>query len=514
MDAVHCVTRRPDEDATTLSALLVRNASVYGEHLAFVDVGVAVTHSQLAHEADRLAAGLHRAGLRSGDRIAILAYNGLPFVQIIFAASRIGVIVSAINWRLTSSEIEMVLANDSPAMVFVSATLAPLLNDSIRERYKVPAVVIDGELEAFTSLESLKGLAADVPDVIVKADDPIFFIHTAWTDGRPKAAVLTHRNLLTSALQLRDIWALKRTDVHLCALPLFHITALSLMLATACAAGCSVLQARFTASEAIGAIETHGVTLMGEFSPMLAGLLQEPDANGRLITLRHVCGLDAPEVIGHFHTTCPQAKFWAVYGQSEAGGFVTMAPYAAADGSAGYPLPQCAVRVVDASGLPLPPGQEGEIVVSGPTVFDGYWGRSDVSSTTLRDGWLHTGDLGKLDTHGRLVFSGRLPSKELIKSGGENVYPDEVEKVLLSHPAVIDVAVIGVADKRWGESVRAVCVSNSEIEPQELIDYVGNQIAGYKRPRSVVFVDSLPRNPDGSHDRNAIKVTYGDQYLK
>lgn len=501
--------RRHDEFEMTLGALLARNASIYGEDLAFVDAGVGVTHFQLAQEADRLAAGFHLAGLRSGDRIAVLSHNGLPFVQILFAAARIGVIVSAINWRLSPNEIEKVIANDLPAMVLSSAALEQNLNVAMIEQLKVRVVVIDYELEAFTHLESLRGLAVNVPEVVINPDDPVVFIHTAWTDGRPKAAILTHRNLLSSALQLRAIWELSSQDVHLCALPLFHITALSLMLATASAGGCSVLEARFNAAEAIGTIKEHGVTLMGEFSPMLSGLLQEPDADARLITLRHVCGLDMPEVIEKFHNTCPKATFWAVYGQSEAGGIVTMAPYALADESVGYPLPQCIVRIVSATGLMLPFEEEGEIVVAGPTIFAGYWGRPDVSSITLRNGWLHTGDMGKLDKDGRLIFLGRLPSKELIKSGGENVYPEEVEAILLSHPEVVDVAVIGVPDKRWGESVRAVCVTKNLIDSQELIDFVGGQIAGYKRPRSVFFVKSLPRNADGSHDRKEIKSMFG-----
>ena len=172
-------------------------------------------------------------------------------------------------------------------------------------------------------------------------------------------------------------------------------------------------------------------------------------------------------------------------------------------------MTHCQINIVDATGFQVPAGETGEIVVTGPTVFVGYWGRPEVSATTLRDGWLHTGDIGKFDTHGRLIFVGRLPNKELIKSGGENVYPEEVEQILRTHSAIVDVAVIGVPDKRWGESVRAVCVTSSNVEPQELIDFVGERIANFKRPSSVILVDSLPSKSDGTHDRDFIKATFG-----
>ena len=267
--------------------------------------------------------------------------------------------------------------------------------------------------------------------------------------------------------------------------------------------------AGFNPAETLNAIEMHAATLMGEFSPMLSELLKQPDSKIRMSSLRHLCGLDMPDVIKSFHASCPQATFWAVYGQSEAGGIISMMPHALADGSTGYPLTHCQINIVDATGSKVPAGEAGEIVVSGPTVFVGYWGRPEVSATTHRDGWLHTGDIGKFDNHGRLIFVGRLPNKELIKSGGENVYPEEVELILRTHAAIVDVAVIGVPDKRWGESVRAVCVTRSNVETQELIDFVGERIANFKRPSSVIFVDSLPTKSDGTHDRDFIKATFG-----
>ncbi|PUE44413.1 AMP-binding protein [Limnohabitans sp. 2KL-51] len=508
--ATHFPVQDPlGECCPTLGELLNLNARLYGEQSAFTDGEVTVTHAQLERKSAGLAVGLHRAGLRSGDRISLLAQNGLPFVEIFYAAARIGVIVSAINWRLSPAEIAKVVGNDLPALLFTSKELSPLLSDVECHDFVSRPIVIDGSLEGFLCLDDFRGDPGDIQHESVAPDDPVCFIHTAWTDGRPKAAVLTHRNLLCGAEQLGQIWTLNSSDVHICALPLFHITALSLMLATARVGGCSILKARFNPAEALNAIELYGATLLGEFSPMLSELLKLQNSSKKMTSLRHVCGLDTPDVIKWFHTSCPRATFWAVYGQSEAGGIVSMMSHALADGSTGYPLPLSKIRIVDEAAFTVPAGEIGEIVISGPTVFVGYWGRPDVSAATLRGGWLHTGDVGKFDPYGRLVYVGRLPNKELIKSGGENVYPEEVEQVLRTHPAIVDVAVFGVADKRWGESVRAVCVIRSMVDSQGLIEFVGERIASYKRPRSVIFADSLPSKADGTHDRDAIKAAFG-----
>lgn len=493
----------------TIGELLAVNAQRHAALPAFIEGSNVVTHAEHEQTCASLAAGLHHAGLHAGDRIALLAHNSLAFVQLFGAASRLGIAVSAINWRLSAAEVAQVIASDQPSIVFAGSALAPLLHEVLSHSKPRPRIVaVDAPLEGYEKLRDFMRDAATVPHVIVSPDAPAVFIHTAWTDGHPKAAMLTHRNLLVGAAQLRDMWQLGADDVHLCVLPLFHITALTLALACTYAGGCSVLHARFDPVEAIHAIERYGATVLGEFAPMLDMLLQQPDAAARLASLRHLCGLDSPEVISRFESLCPRGAYWVVYGQSEAGGLVTMAPFGSAAGSVGRALPQCTVRIVDEQDQPLPASSTGEIVVRGSTVFAGYWGRPADTAKTLRKGWLHTGDAGKLDVQGQLFYVGRMAAKELIKSGGENVYPAEVEKVLREHPAVADVAVIGVPDARWGESVRAVCVARMPVDAQVLIDHVGARIAAHKRPRSVVFTDQLPSKADGSHDREKIKAIF------
>lgn len=500
-----------DSYPATLPELIALRASHAPDHAAFIDGERVLTHAQYHWRCRALAAGLHRTGIQPGERIGLLAHNGLAFVELLGAAAQLGVAVSCLNWRLSAREVAQVVANDDLSIIFVSAALAPLLRDSVassRQRLRIAS--LDERLNDFEHVSDFAANPELVPAVDVTVHTAAVLIHTAWTDGYPKAAVLTHGNLLAGARQLSSTWQLDSNDVHYCALPLFHITALTLALATLHAGGSSVLQARFNPEEALQVIEHHRVTLFGEFAPMLQNLIQQPQATSRLSHVRHVCGLDTPENIHEFESLCPRATFWSVYGQSEAGGVVTMAPFRDAVGSVGRALPHVEVGIVDDDGRSLPSGHLGEIVLRGPSVFSGYWNRPADTALALRDGWLHTGDAGRLDDQGLLFFAGRRPAKELIKTGGENVYPTEVEKTLREHPAVADAAIIGVPDPKWGESVLAICVLADDVTEQALIAFVGERIAHYKRPRAIVFTDALPCKTDGTHDREKIKRLFGN----
>lgn len=491
--------------------LLVRNARLHGERAAFLHASHTVTHRQHLARTVQLAAGLRDLGVVQGDRVAILARNRIEFLELLGAAARLGAIVSAINWRLSAAEVALVLEGDAPKLVLADDEFWPLLDDALAQPDAPDPIRLDSPREGFRHLSDLY-LDTGCEPAAVTADDPLLLIHTAWSDQRPKAATLTHRNLLANALQLQHAWVLTAQDVHLCCLPLFHSTAVSLTLATQMAGGSSVLMPAYQAGEALALIGLHRVSLFAEFAPMLGGLLDAAaPAPAILASVRHVCGLDAPETIQRFEASCAGATFWTAYGQTEASGLVTLAPWRDMPGSAGLPLPLSAVDIVDEQGQPLPAGEVGEITLRGPCVFAGYWRRPTDNANVFRSGRLHTGDSGHLDEQGVLWYRGRLATKELIKTGGENVYPEEVEAVLRLHPHVVDVAVIGVADAHWGESVRAICVTSDGTAPseQQVIDFVGERIARYKRPRAVVFAAALPKKADGTNDRERIKQLYG-----
>ena len=355
------------------------------------------------------------------------------------------------------------------------------------------------------------GDAAGAPHA--EAGDGFVIIHTAAVGGLPRGALLSHSGLLAAGMQLINRWRLGPDDVGLGMLPLFHVSGLGQFLAMLQAGGRTLVSARFDPRAAARQIAEHRVTVFSEFAPMLGAILDAAaDEGADLSSLRAISGLDTPDTIARFHAACPQADFWSGYGQSEVSGMATLARFRDRPGAAGRAALLTEVAVVDESDLPLPTGSSGEIVVRGPTVFLGYWNLDEDTREAFRGGWHHTGDLGRFDEDGYLWFEGRSPAKELIKPGGENVYPAEVERALREHPAIAEAVVFGVADAEWGEAVRAVCVCRPGAEApdeRELIEFVGARIARFKKPKRVIFVDALPRADAGTPDRIAIRKAHG-----
>jgi acyl-CoA synthetase (AMP-forming)/AMP-acid ligase II len=295
-------------------------------------------------------------------------------------------------------------------------------------------------------------------------------------------------------------------------LPLFHVVAISLVLATQQAGATTLLLSRFEPASVVKHIHNHGGSLIGTFPPMLENLLDAATVERTALDdLRVVTGIDSSETIARLRARCPQAIFWCCYGQTETSGSISLAPFYERPGSAGRPLALNAVAVVDELDLPLPTGATGEIVVRGPMVFKGYWRREADNDLTFRNGWHHTGDMGRVDGDGYLWYSGRSPNKTLIKPGGENVYPAEVERAILEHPALAQAVVIGVPDDQWGEAIKAVCVlkAGETLSAEALIEFVGERIARYKKPKHVVFVSALPLGSAGNIDRAAVMNVHG-----
>ncbi|HOA93294.1 MAG TPA: AMP-binding protein [Quisquiliibacterium sp.] len=496
----------------TLQTVVARNAHLHGARTAFVFEGQRITHAQYHARAERLAAGLHRAGLAHGDRLCVLAQNRLEFLDAYAAAARLGAIVVPVNWRLTADEVTHVVRDTAPKLLLADpqyqATMAALAPQcpSITGCYG-----FDTAGDGFLPYEALLQGDGTAPAVDVTSDDGFVIVHTAAVGGNPRGALLSHGGLLTANLQLIQQWRLGPDDANLGMLPLFHVSGLGLFLAVLQAGGTTVLSPRFDPAAAARQVAEHRITVFSEFAPMLGSILdQAGDAD--LSSLRAVSGLDTPETIARFHAACPGAAFWSGYGQTEVSGMATLAPFAERPGAAGRPALLTEVAIVDDLDNPVPIGQTGEIVVRGPTVFKGYWNLDEDNRQTFRGGWHHTGDMGRLDADGYLWYAGRSPAKELIKPGGENVYPAEVERVVLEHPAVSEVVVIGVPDAQWGEAVKAVCVRRAGVaqpEAGELIDFVGARIARFKKPKHVVFVDALPRTSAGVIDRARVREEHG-----
>lgn len=496
----------------TLSDVIDRNRCQYRDRLAFAAGDARVTHSEYATKVVRLAAGFLQLGLEVGDRVAVLARNCLEYVEIFGAASRLGLIVVPINWRLSADEVEYVIGDTTPKVVVVGADYVPAFEEmptrlgSVGQYFTLGAAC--GGFESFYDLYH-PGATASAVDI--SASSPLVILQTAAVGGRPRGAVLSHRGLLTASLHQGVAWGMSAHDVNLGVLPLFHVTGISLLLATLQFGGATIILPEFDPRKVADAIAMERVTVCATFPPMLAALLDSiGEECTQLSSLRNVIGIDSSETIARFESLCRTARFWVAYGQSEVSGAVTMAPYRERPGSVGRPGTFANVAVVDDLDRPVPTGQTGELVVRGPMVFNGYWGRESESSFTFRNEWHHTGDLGRLDDDGYLWYAGPSPTKELIKSGGENVYPAEIERVLLEHPSVAEVAVFGIPDSKWGEAIVAACVlrGGSRVTSDALIDFTTTRIARYKRPKQVVFVPALPRNSMGMLDRSRLKEDF------
>lgn len=494
----------------TLHDQIERNACLHGDGAAFVADGRSVSHAQYAARSAQLAAGLAGLGVAVGDRVAILAPNCLSYLDLFGAAARLGAIVVPVNWRLSAEEVAYVL-QDSAAKVLIAA---PEMHDLVPEAARRGMLAYSTGPAATGHWKALAQLYLEAQEPPARIDDDagLVIIHTAAVGGRPRGALLSHRNLMVAAMTSSQAWSLTSADVQLGILPLFHVAGIGITLALLQAGGCTVVLPRFDAKALVGLIDEQGGSVMGSFPPMLGSLLDAAaQAGSALSSLRVVTGIDTPETLDRFSAACPHADFWVAYGQTETAGPISLARHSERPGSAGRPVAQHVLALVDEQDRPVGAGFVGEIVVRGPMVFSGYWRLDEDNAFTFRDGWHHTGDMGRRDGDGYLWYAGRSPTKELIKPGGENVYPAEVERALLEHPAVAEAIVFGVPDAQWGEAIKAVCVLKpaQSLAAEALIEFVGGRIARYKKPKHVVFVGSLPKTPAGAIDRTAVKAAHG-----
>ncbi len=500
----------------TIYDVINRNARCFTNRPAWLEVsdGRELTFGQIKDMVDHLAKGLQDAGVKKGDRIGILGKNGPEYFLLYGAASALGLIALPINWRLSGDEVASNLTDGAPRLVFADPEYQELINGlkgklgSVEKYYN-----LSGKEGAFSDFGQLLDNNADFEPEEVATNDGAVIIHTAAVEGKPRGALLCHGNILSASTQYSHIFKVTKEDIHLSLLPLFHVGGLFMAITAFHAGALNIDVDRFDAEQAVDLIQDKRITMLCDFAPILASILDSQEKSKKDITsLRMVVGLDTPETIERYQNLTG-GEFFILYAQTEVSCFISLAPYNDKPGSAGIPLPLADVRLVDGYDKEVETGQVGEILVRGPMVFKGYWNLPKDNEYTFRGGWHHTGDQGRFDEEGYLWYAGRKAEKELIKPGGENVYPAEVEKVILEHPAVEKTVVFGVPDPKWKEGIKAVCQlkEGQSLEPQELIDFVGERIARFKKPQYVEFVKDLPLLEDDSPDRAKVKELYGEQ---
>jgi len=498
----------------TFYDLINRNAVSFGDRPAWfeVDDQRLVTFAECKRQVDQLACGLQKTGIKKGDRLGVFGKNCLEYFLLYGAAAATGAIVLPINWRLSAEEAVFNLNDGQPELLFVDPEFQEMIATSQKKLSSVKKYFNlkppGGKFADFGALLENDGKFAPAD---VSTDDGAVIIHTAAVAGRPRGALLRQGNIISANIHINLLMNLSAADVHLNILPLFHVGGLFMATGSFHGGALNVNMSKFDAARAVDLIEEKKVSVMFDFSPILGSVLEAAEKSGRDISsLQHVLGLESTEVIEKYQDTVG-GTFYCMYGQTETSAIATMGRYSDKPGSAGRTIQLADVRLVDEDDHPVPVGAVGEIAVKGPMVFNEYINLPQDTAHALRGGWHHTGDLGRFDPDGYLWYEGRKAEKELIKPGGENVYPAEVEKVILEHPGVEKTVVFGVPDPKWKEGIKAVCQlkPDEHLESQELMKFVGARIASFKKPRYVEFVSEIPLLEDGSPDRARVKELYG-----
>jgi acyl-CoA synthetase (AMP-forming)/AMP-acid ligase II len=462
--------------------------------------------SQVAH-------ALVRAGVGPGDRVAVLTKNRPEFFELLFGAARAGAVLVALNWRLAPPEIAAIVDDAEPSVVLAGADQRGLLPVDLAVRLGDAAVDLDTRYEAW-----IDGLPTSAPDVPAAPDDVVLQLYSSGTTGVPKGARLTHANLAFTPRMGRESYRMGPDTVNMLASPLFHIGGTGYALTALGQGGHTVLMAEVDPAAMVRAIERHGVT-HAFFVPAVVKLLLDGAGAADLSSLQVIAYGGAPmtEALLLRAMGTLGCAFMGVYGMTETAGSVTAlapedhdagGPRAGLLRSVGRALPWHEVVVTDPiTGEPSAAGEVGEIWVRSGQNTPGYWHRPQETAATLTpDGWLRTGDAAYADAEGYLFLHDRI--KDMIISGGENIYPAEVENALASHPAVADVAVIGVPSERWGETVKAIVVAGAPVTAEDLIAHARTRLAGYKCPTSVDFVAELPRNASGKILKRVLRESH------
>jgi long-chain acyl-CoA synthetase len=484
--------------------------------------GRTTSYRALDERANLVADALVRGGLRPGQRVCVLDKGHDLYFETIFGIGKAGGVFTPVNWRLAPPEVAFVVDDAEAPFLFVGPDFAATVAQIEGDLNTVETIVAWGGAESGRGWTSYDDFLAGARAIDPRRDDDeeaaAWQLYTSGTTGHPKGAELTHANLCagTAAGQLA-FGGVRAGDNGLVCMPLYHIGGSGYALSLLYSGARLVILREPDPGRILELIEEQKIHHAFMVPALLNFLVQHPGAATTSFDSLRTLVYGASPIPEELLARCIEVfgcDFVQAYGLTETtGAAVTLAPRDHVVGSprlraCGQAVFGCDLRVVRASGEECAANEVGEILIRGPLVMKGYWKRAEANAQCIRDGWFHSGDAGYLDEHGFLYIHDRV--KDMIVSGAENVYPAEVESVLYAHPGVADVAVIGVPDEKWGEAVKAVVVraAGSDVGESELIEFCRDRIAGYKRPRSVDFVDALPRNPTGKILKRELRARY------
>ena len=500
--------------AFTMANLVRGFASSTPDRPAATMAGRTVTFAELDARSSQVANALLAEGVGAGDRVAVLDKNSVEYYEMIFGAAKAGAVLVGVNFRLARAEVDVILADCGATVVLVGEEFLPLVPSAAGHR----VIVFGPDYEAWLGAQSTEdpGLGTDPEAVVLQ-------LYSSGTTGLPKGAMLSSANLSFTPIMGAEFYDATSASVNLLTSPLFHIGGTGYGLTTMGQGGHTVIMRDFDAVEMLALIERYRVTnafLVPTTIKMLLDALDEHPTDLSSLHLIAYGGAPMSEALLLRAITGLQCSFLAVYGMTETAGSVLCLPAADHDpggprasllGSIGKPMPWHEVEVHDPlTGTQCPAGVDGEIWVRSGQNMVGYWRQPELTAATMSaDGWLRTGDAAMCDEDGYIFMRDRL--KDMIISGGENIYPVEVEMVLAQHPGVAEVVVIGFPHERWGEAVMALVVPKPDagLSQDELIEFCRLGLARYKCPRSVEFVEALPKNASGKVLKRVLREQYG-----
>jgi len=499
----------------TFAEVIYRNSFYYPNSEAFVCGSRRVSFSEFNERVNRLVHGLRKLGCREGDVIGILSWNCLEYMEVWGAAMKGGFILAHYSPRLSESELSELMVHSGAGVLFCGGVFADLAQRFCRDIEGLHHYcVFDAGPGSHSFDDLLRENSAEEVEVALAPDDPLTIIYTSGTTGVPKGAVYNHRQKLDNSMVKALELGAQACDRNLMVLPMFHIGGDSHIWPFFIVGGCNVIQAKpsFEPALMLQTIQDEKITDVQIVATQLIALLRYPDIDRYdLGSLKRIWYAASPMPVEVLRRGLKKFGpiFMQGYGQTESGPNTTrmskeahvqsMEPSEGCNvlASCGQPCFGVQARVVDESGRDLPPGEVGEIIVRTNLIMSGYWRRPEETGSAIRDEWLHTGDMGYYDRNAYIYIVDR--KKDMIITGGENVYSKEVEDVLYEHPAVYEAAVIGVADSYWVERVHALIVLNPgvDVTEEEIMSFCRQRMAKYKAPKSIDFVEELPKSPQG-----------------
>lgn len=492
---------------TTMIGPLRRAMEVGSDRSAVRCGDTELTYRQMWERAGRLVGALHELGVDAGDRVAVVGPNCHRYLELYQAIPGAGMVLVPLNQRHTSAELGYALEDSGAKVLFAARGL------------DTPRGVVEHSFDLGEGYEELIAGAAPAPFAdALTADTLAGLFYTGGTTGAAKGVMLTHRNLVANALHFQAAWTFGPDTCWLIAAPLFHAAGSIAVLATVWHGGRHVAMAAFDPGTALDLIESERVTATLLVPTMLAAICDEqlvrPRDVSSLKLLSHGGAPVATETLRRARSAFPAAELMHLYGTTETAPIATTLPHeervldAPQARSCGQPAVGVEIVVIDlTTGLPVPAGTVGEVAIRGENVMRGYWNKPGATAAVLSDGWYRTGDLGYMDDHAYLYLVDR--AKDMIVSGGENVYSTEVEEVLYGHPAVLEAAVFGIPDERWGEAVHAVVVPRADVTEAELLRHCRELIAGYKLPKSIELrSEPLPKSGAGKVLKRELRAPF------